>query len=123
LLAWTRDYLERSGVESPRLCAELLLAHALECDRIRLYTRHDTVPGQDVLQTFRESVKKAAAGRPIAYLTGTKEFFSLSFEVTPDVLIPRPETEVLVERTMSRPCEWPDATPSATGCWSVSSFA
>ncbi len=100
MLAWTRDYLGRSGVESPRLCAELLLAHALECDRIRLYTRHDTVPGQDVLQTFRESVKQAAAGRPIAYLTGTKEFFSLSFEVTPDVLIPRPETEVLVERTI-----------------------
>jgi len=100
LLAWTRDYLGRSGVESPRLCAELLLAHALECDRIRLYTRHDTVPGQDVLQTFRASVKQAAAGRPIAYLTGTKEFFSLSFEVTPDVLIPRPETEVLVERTI-----------------------
>ena len=100
LLAWTRDYFRRSGIESPRLCAELLLAHALECDRIHLYTRHDTVPGQDVLRTFRESVKQAAAGRPIAYLTGTKEFFSLSFEVTPDVLIPRPETEVLVERTI-----------------------
>jgi len=100
LLAWTRDYLERSGIESPRLCAELLLAHAMKCERIRLYTRHDRVPGEDVLQTFRESVKQAAAGRPIAYLTGAKEFFSLTFEVTPDVLIPRPETEVLVERTI-----------------------
>jgi release factor glutamine methyltransferase len=100
LLAWTRDHLKRSGVESPRLCAELLLAHAMKCQRIQLYTQHDTVPGKDVLHTFRESVKQAAVGRPIAYLTGTKEFFSLSFEVAPDVLIPRPETEVLVERTI-----------------------
>jgi release factor glutamine methyltransferase len=100
LLAWTRAYLERNRVESPRLSAELLLAHALKCERIRLYTQHDRVPGPEVLTAFRESVKQAAAGRPIAYVTGTKEFFSLSFEVTPHVLIPRPETEVLVERTI-----------------------
>lgn len=100
LLTWTRAYLTRQGVESPRLCAELLLAHALNCERIRLFTRHDEVPGEDVRARFRGLVKEAAGGRPIAYLTGVKEFFSLPFEVTPEVLIPRPETEILVERTI-----------------------
>lgn len=100
LLAWTRDYFGRQGVESPRLCAELLLAHAMGCPRIRLYTQYEAVPGPDVLERYREAVKAAAAGTPIAYLTGVKEFFSLEFEVTPDVLIPRPETEILVERTI-----------------------
>jgi release factor glutamine methyltransferase len=100
LLAWTREYLARQRIESPRLCAELLLAHAMNCPRIRLYTQYDTVPAEDVLRRYREAVKAAAAGEPIAYLTGVKEFFSLEFEVTPAVLIPRPETEVLVERTV-----------------------
>lgn len=100
LLDWTRGYLEKHGVESPRLCAEILLAHAIGCERIELYTRHEWVPTEEVLRTFRSAVKKAAAGRPIAHLTGMKEFFALQFEVTPDVLIPRPETEVLVERTI-----------------------
>jgi release factor glutamine methyltransferase len=71
------------------------------CARIHLYTRFDQVPGEDVLGTFRGLVRQAAQGVPIAYLTGTKEFFSLPFEVTPDVLIPRPETEILVERALS----------------------
>lgn len=101
LLAWTRDYFERSQIESPRLCAELLLAHALGCQRLQLYTRFESVPQAAALETFRTAVREAASGRPIAYLTGSKEFFSLAFEVTPDVLIPRPETEVLVERTIS----------------------
>lgn len=100
LLSWTRGHLERNRVESARLCAELLLAHALGCERIRLYTRFEEVPGEEVLAAFRALVRQAAAGVPIAYLTGTKEFFSLPFEVTPEVLIPRPETEILVERTL-----------------------
>jgi release factor glutamine methyltransferase len=100
LLTWTRDYFGRSGIESPRLCAEILLAHALQCQRIQLYTRYEQVPGDDVRARFRALVKRAAAGYPIAYLAGTKEFFSLTFEVGPDVLIPRPETEILVERTI-----------------------
>ncbi|MEP0848100.1 MAG: peptide chain release factor N(5)-glutamine methyltransferase [Phycisphaerae bacterium] len=100
LLAWTRDYFRQHGLESPRLCAELLLAHALGCERIELYTRYELQPSDETLAAFRESVVQAADGRPIAYLTGCKDFFSLTFEVTPDVLIPRPETEVLVERTI-----------------------
>jgi release factor glutamine methyltransferase len=100
LLTWTREYFQRHAVDSPRLCAELLLAHAMGCERIRLYTRYEAVPEATVLEAFRQNVREAAEGRPIAYLTGTKEFFSLPFEVTADVLIPRPETEVLVERTI-----------------------
>ncbi len=100
LLAWTREYLERQGLESPRLCAELLLSHALGCDRIRLFTSHECVPDDAVLRSFRALVKEAAAGRPIAYLLERKDFFSLPFRVTPAVLVPRPETETLVERVI-----------------------
>lgn len=100
LLGWTREFLQRHGVDSPRLCAEILLAAAMQCERIHLYTRFDQIPADDVRTRFRELVKEAATGRPIAYLVGTKEFFSLTFEVTPDVLIPRPETEILVERVI-----------------------
>lgn len=100
LLAWTREHFERRGLDAPRLCAEILLAHAMRCERLRLFTRHDEAPAEEVLARFRESVRQAAAGKPIAYLTGTKDFFSLAFDVTPDVLIPRPETEILVERTI-----------------------
>ncbi|MBK8915752.1 MAG: peptide chain release factor N(5)-glutamine methyltransferase [Phycisphaerales bacterium] len=102
LLAWTREHLTRRGVESPRLCAEILLADALRCERIHLYARHDSTPEPDALARFREAVRKAGEGAPIAYLTGRKEFFSLAFEVNPDVLIPRPETELLVERVIHR---------------------
>lgn len=100
LLTWTRTHLHQRGIESARLCAELLLAHAMQCQRIHLYTRFDEEPPGDIRDRFRDLVRQAAAGHPIAYLTGTKEFFSLPFEVTPDVLIPRPETEILVERTI-----------------------
>jgi len=100
LLIWTREHFEKRGVESARLCAEILLAHALSCKRLELYTRYETTPGEPQLSAFRELVKKAGGHTPIAYLTGVKEFFSLTFEVTPDVLIPRPETELLVERAI-----------------------
>ncbi|MFH1747590.1 MAG: peptide chain release factor N(5)-glutamine methyltransferase [Planctomycetota bacterium] len=100
LLAWTREYLQRHDLDSPRLCAELLLCHAMGCERIHLYTQHEAIPNAEVLGNFRAAVRAAAAGRPIAHLTGIKEFFSLAFEITPDVLIPRPETELLVERAI-----------------------
>ncbi len=100
LLAWTRDYFETAGVESPRLCAELLLARALGCERIHLFTRFEQVPSTEHRDVFRAWVRRAAAHEPVAYLLGDKEFFSLKFEVSPHVLIPRPETEVLVERAI-----------------------
>jgi len=100
LLDWTREHFRARGLESPRLCAELLLAHCLDCERIELYTRYTAVPTDEQRGRFRELVRRAAAGEPIAYLIGHREFFGLDFRVTPDVLIPRPETEVLVERTI-----------------------
>ncbi len=100
LLTWTRDYFERSSVDDPRLAAEVLLSHVLNCRRIELYARFDRIPSEDERARFRDLVKRAAAQEPVAYLTGEREFFSLRFRVTPDVLIPRPETELLVERVL-----------------------
>jgi release factor glutamine methyltransferase len=96
LLTWTTGYLKQQGGESPRLDSEVLLAHARQTERISLYTSFDEVVDEIVRGRFRELVKRRAAGCPVAYLVGHREFYSLSFEVTPDVLIPRPETEFLV---------------------------
>lgn len=101
LLDWTRQHLAEKDVDQPRLCAELLLAHALGCKKIDLYTRFEHVPDQQQRAALRDLVRQAAKRVPIAYLTGKKEFFSLDFEVTPAVLIPRPETELLVEEVIS----------------------
>lgn len=96
LLQWTADYLKAHGSESPRLDAEVLLAEVLGCQRIDLYATFEDVPGDDRRAAFRELVRRRAEGTPVAYLVGRREFYSLSFRVTPDVLIPRPETELLV---------------------------
>src|SRR5262245_4947541 len=96
LLQWTTDYLKKSGSPSPRLDAEVLLSDARGCQRIQLYTAFDEDPGETVRNRFRELVKRRAAGEPVAYLVGRREFYSLTFHVTPDVLIPRPETEFVV---------------------------
>lgn len=101
LLKWTRTHFQSKGLDEPRLKAELLLAHALGCRKIELYTRFDHVPAEQPLGKYRELVKCAARAEPIAYLIGRKEFYSLEFEVTPDVLIPRPETELVVEEALN----------------------
>ncbi|MFV1963925.1 MAG: peptide chain release factor N(5)-glutamine methyltransferase [Pirellulaceae bacterium] len=96
LLQWTTDYLKQHGSSSPRLDAELLLAKSLDRPRIELYTGYQDDPGDEVRSSYRELVRRRAAGEPVAYLVGRREFYSLSFEVTTDVLIPRPETEFVV---------------------------
>ncbi len=101
LLQWTQGYLADKGLEEPRLSSELLLAAALGCRKIELYTRFDQAPAAEQVERFRELVREAAGHKPIAYLVGRKEFYSLEFVVTPDVLIPRPETELLVEQTVT----------------------
>jgi len=122
LLNWTRGYLSRAGLDSPRLSAELLLAHCMRCDRIDLYTRHDYQPTDVELGEFRRLVLRAAAHEPVAYLIGRKEFYSLPFRVTQDVLIPRPETELLAGeaishlRSLGRPGTMWDV---CTGCGAV----
>ena len=96
LLDWTKDYFEKVGSDSSRLDAEVLLAEALQCQRIELYTRFEEVPPADTLTEYRAWVKRRGAGEPVAYIVGHKEFYSINFDVTPSVLIPRPETEHIV---------------------------
>jgi release factor glutamine methyltransferase len=100
LLEWTITFLNQKGSESPRLDAEVLLAHALGCKRIELYTRHTEPAPEEGRQKFRELVKRRVEGCPVAYLVGRKEFFSLEFEVSPAVLIPRPDTECVVDECL-----------------------
>jgi release factor glutamine methyltransferase len=96
LLTWTAEYLQSNGSETSRLDAEVLLADALGCRRIELYTTFDNEPEEAARNSFRELVRRRAEGTPVAYLVGRREFYSMDFRVTPDVLIPRPETELLV---------------------------
>ncbi len=100
LLTWTTEWLGTKGGESPRLDAEVLLAHVRGCQRIMLYTAFDEVMAEEPRTRFRELVRRRGAGEPVAYLVGNREFFSLSFAVTPAVLIPRPETESVVVRAI-----------------------
>ena len=96
LLTWTTEHLKKQQVESARLEAEVLLAEARGCQRIDLYAAYNDPASEEVRTRFRELVRRRCAGTPVAYLVGRREFYSLSFRVTPDVLIPRPETELLV---------------------------
>ncbi len=96
LLQWTTEFLKAHHAESPRLDAELLLAHALGCRRIELYTAFDQSPTEAQRGDFRALVRRRSEGMPVAYLVGRREFYSLEFRVGPAVLIPRPETELLV---------------------------
>jgi release factor glutamine methyltransferase len=96
LLSWTTDYLRKRGSESPRLDAEVMLAFVLEWERVQLYTHFEDVVGERAREMYRELVKRRAEGAPVAHLVGRKEFYSLRFDVSPAVLIPRPESEFVV---------------------------
>lgn len=96
LLDWTARFLAQRGSEFPRLDSEVLLAFALNCRRIELYTRYLECATEEVRARFRELVRQRVEGCPVAYLVGRKEFYSLEFEVNPSVLIPRPESEFVV---------------------------
>ncbi len=100
LLTWTTDYLKQHNSDTPRLDAEVLLAAARGCRRIELYTAFDEPVDDAVRGKFREWVRRRAEGMPVAYLVAEREFYSLPFRVTPDVLIPRPETELLLIRLL-----------------------
>lgn len=95
LLTWTSDFFKKKGVESPRLEAEVLLAHALNASRIDLLVRYDEQPSEEDKAKFRDLVRRRGQGEPVAYLVGKKEFYTLDFEVDRNVLVPRPETEEL----------------------------
>ena len=108
LIQWTTEYFKRYDIPSPRLDAELLLSHVLGTSRLELYLRFEMPVFPEHLAAFRELIKKRAAYAPVSYLTSRKEFFSLEFYVDSRVLIPRPETEVLVENVLQAqeaPCQ------------------
>ena len=100
ILGWITDYFGDNNIDSPRLSAELLLCHVLKMQRIELYTQFDRVVAKPQLDKLHALVKRCAAGEPVAYLISRTEFYSLEIKVTPACLIPRPETELLVERAI-----------------------
>ncbi len=101
VLQWTTAYFERKHVEQPRASAEVLLAHVLKMKRLQLYLNYDRPLSPTELTSYRATIQRRAAREPTQYITGKQEFWSLELEVTPAVLIPRPETELLVEKTLA----------------------
>ena len=103
LLKWTTGHFAAKGIETPRLDAELLLAHALGLRRLDLYLRYQEPVSADARARYRELIGQRAEARiPVALLLGEKEFWSLNFRITADVLTPRPDTETLVEAALAR---------------------
>ena len=100
LIEWTTSYFEKVGVPNSRLDAELLLAHVLQVKRIGLYTDHEKRIGEKELARFKTLIQRRVKREPLQQILGETEFYGLKFKVTPDVLIPRPETELLVEETV-----------------------
>jgi release factor glutamine methyltransferase len=125
ILKLSADYLQKHGSDSSRLDAELLLAHALELRRLDLYLKFDHPLGEPELTTYRGLVARRGKGEPVAYLTGHKEFMGLDFDVTPAVLVPNPDTEVLVQRAVAiaregeRPVRVADVG-TGSGCIAIS---
>ena len=101
LLEVTASYLKEKKIENPRLCAETLLAHQLNSSRIKLYLTFDQPLNERDISSYRSLVKRRINREPVQYITGVQEFWSLEFIVGPQVVIPRPETEVLVEQVLS----------------------
>lgn len=101
LLKVTTDYLEKKEIESPRLSAEILLAHQLNIDRVKLYLNFDQPLLDKEVAGYRLLIKRRLSREPIQYITGVQEFWSLDFTVGPQVMVPRPETELLVKHALA----------------------
>lgn len=97
MLEWATDYFEEKKINTPRLSIEWLLSHVLNCNRLDLYLAYDRPLTAEDLQTLKPLILKRAKHEPLQYITGSSNFFGLEFRVNPSVLIPRPETEQLVE--------------------------
>lgn len=123
ILKWTEDYFAQKGIENPRLDAEVLLSHVLKKQRIYLYVHFDEPLQAEELTAFRELIKQRASHVPVAYILGKKEFMGLSFKVTQDTLVPRPDTEILVQGAVERlrqlGCEKPHIADIGTGTGAV----
>lgn len=100
LLNWVTEYLTGKDIDSPRLSAELLLSSVLGLKRIELYTQFDKFVAKEQLDKLHNLVKRAGENEPVAYLVGKTEFYSMELDITADCMIPRPETELLVERAI-----------------------
>jgi release factor glutamine methyltransferase len=101
VIRWTDERFQKEELPTPRLDAEVLLAEALGVDRVRLYTHFDQPLRAEELSRFKEMVQRRLKREPVAYIVGQKEFWSLALKVNRDVLIPRPETEILVAEAVS----------------------
>jgi len=100
LIRWADERFKKEGLASPRLDAEVLLAETLGMERVGLYTHFDQPLKPDELARFKKLILRRLRREPVAYILGKREFWSLPFKVTPDVLIPRPETEILVSEAL-----------------------
>ena len=100
LLKWTTGFFKSHAVEDARPSAEILLAHVLDLKRIDLYVKYDQPLGKQELTAFRALIKRRVAREPVAYIIGSREFWSMDLKVSESVLIPRPETECLVEAAL-----------------------
>ncbi|MCP3876400.1 MAG: peptide chain release factor N(5)-glutamine methyltransferase [Desulfobacteraceae bacterium] len=101
ILSWTESYFKNYSTDSPRLTAEILLAHCLGIERLDLYLQHDRPLQKNELSEFKALIKRRIQNEPVAYITGKKGFFESDFEVCKDVLIPRPDTETIVEQALN----------------------
>src|SRR5262245_22950120 len=102
VVRWAADDFRARGIESPRLEAELLLAHALGTDRMRIIVEPDRDLAEEELARYRALIQRRRKGEPVAYLRGYKEFYGRSFRVDERVLVPRADTEILVETALAR---------------------
>jgi release factor glutamine methyltransferase len=124
VLTWTTQHFEKRQVDAPRLTTEILLAHVLATSRVRLYVDLDRPLAKEELTAFRALIERRTSGEPTQYLTGKKEFYNRSFKVDSRVLIPRPETELLVEAALRvLPKDAPSRTLdvcTGSGCIAIS---
>ncbi|MFL5322346.1 MAG: N5-glutamine methyltransferase family protein, partial [Myxococcaceae bacterium] len=123
VLSWTSGHFEKKSIDAPRLTSEILLAHVLQITRVKLYVDLDRPLTKDELSTYRALIARRLNGEPTQYLVGFKEFYGRKFNVDARVLIPRPETELLVEAVLQKlpkdaPCRVLDLC-TGSGCIAV----
>jgi len=122
----TTQFFKQKNIENPRLNTERLLSSLLNIDRVQLYLQYDRLMTRNETELFRNYVRRRADKEPLQYIIGETEFMELTFKVTPDVLIPRPETEIMIEKILSlrdllsipNPTIWDIGTGS--GCIAIS---
>jgi len=119
ILDWTIEYFQKKQLPDARLSAELLLAHVLHLNRIELYLQFERIVTPAERETFKALIQRRSQREPLQYILGQAEFYGLTFKVTPDVLIPRPETELLVDTIIEYlrqfPVEKPEILDIGTG--------